>query len=362
MRLDELAARIGGVLHGDPAVEVTGVAGVREAGPGDLTFLADPRYEEAAAETRAAAILVAADHRRFARPVIEHPDPLRAFFAAVALLHPPPPPPPPGIHPTAVVGPGVGLGDQVSIGPQAVIEAGAEIGARSIIGALVYIGREARIGTGCLLYPQVVIREECVLGDRVIVHSGSVIGSDGYGFRREGERHIKVPQIGRVVIGDDVEIGASCAIDRGTLGDTVIEHGTKFDNLVHVGHNVRIGANSLVIAQVGIGGSAVVGKGVILAGQAGIAGHVAIGDQAQIGGQAGIIASVEPGEQLWGTPAMPLHQAKRVYAAIRRTPEILREIAALKAQVAALLGEREAAGRGGTRNGDRVAKHSPEES
>ncbi len=354
MRLDDLAARIGGVLNGDPAVEVTGVAGIREAGPGDLTFLADPRYEEAAAATRAAAILVAADHRPFARPVIEHPDPLRAFFSAAALLHPPPPPPPPGIHPTAVIGPGVRLGDRVSVGPHAVLEAGAEVGDRTIVSALVYVGRGVCIGTDGLIYPQVVLREECVLGDRVIVHSGSVIGSDGYGFRREGDRHIKVPQIGRVVIGDDVEIGASCAIDRGTLGDTVIERGTKFDNLVHVGHNVRIGADSLVIAQVGIGGSAVIGQGVILAGQAGIAGHVVIGDGAQIGGQAGVIASVPPGEQLWGTPAMPLHQSKRVYAAIRRTPEILREIAALKAQVAALLAEREAGGGGGTSNGDRA--------
>jgi UDP-3-O-[3-hydroxymyristoyl] glucosamine N-acyltransferase len=373
LRLGELAARIGGVLHGDPAIEVTGVAGIREAGAGDLTFLADPRYEAAAATTRAAAILVSANHRRFAQPVIEHPDPFQAFFAAVALLHPPPPPPPAGVHPTAVVGPGVRLGEAASIGPHAVIEAGAEIGDRAIVGALVYIGRQVRIGADTYLYPQVVIREECVLGDRVIVHSGAVIGSDGYGFRHEGERHVKVPQIGRVVIGDDVEIGAACAIDRGTLGDTVIERGTKFDNLVHIGHNVRIGADSLVIAQVGIGGSAVVGKGVILAGQAGIAGHIEIGDRAQIGGQAGVIASVPAGEQLWGTPAMPLHQSKRVYAAIRRTPELLREVRALKERVAALEAAIQAAGRDGAPGGappaargrDRSARppaHSTEDS
>jgi UDP-3-O-[3-hydroxymyristoyl] glucosamine N-acyltransferase len=336
VRLDDLAARIGGVLHGDPAVEVTGVAGLREAGPADLAFFADPRYEADAAATRAAAILVAATHRPFARPVIEHRDPLRAFYSAAALLHPPPPSPPPGIHPTAVVGAGVRLGDGVTIGAHAVIESGAAIGERTIVSALAYVGRGVRIGVDCFLYPQVVLREECVLGDRVIVHSGSVIGADGYGFRREGDRQVKVPQIGRVVIGDDVEIGASCAIDRGTLGDTVIERGVKFDNLVHVGHNVRIGADSLVIAQVGIGGSAVIGRSVVLAGQAGIAGHVEIGDGAQIGGQTGVIGDVPPGEKVWGTPGMPFQQAKRVYATLRHLPEILRELARLRALVAAL--------------------------
>jgi UDP-3-O-[3-hydroxymyristoyl] glucosamine N-acyltransferase len=339
MRLGELAAKIGGVLHGDPDVEITGVAGVRDAGTGDLTFLADPRYEGAAAKTRAAAILVAANHRSFALPVIEHADPYRAFLAAVALLRPVPPQAPAGVHPTAVIGPGVRLGPEVSVGPHAVIEGEAEIGHDAVIGAGVFIGRRARVGAATMLFPKVVIREECVLGERVIIHSGTVIGSDGFGFLRDGPRLVKVPQRGRVVIGDDVEIGACCAIDRGTVGETVVGRGTKFDNLVHVGHNVRIGEDSIVVAQVGISGSATIGRNVVIAGQAGINGHIEIGDGAQVGAQSGVVGSLKPGARVWGTPALPYPRSKRVYAALRRAPELLRLVAELEKRVASLEAE-----------------------
>ncbi len=336
MRLGELAERIGGVLHGDPEIEITGVAGIREAGAGDLTFIAGPRYEADAATTGAAAIVVGANHRRFARPVIEHPDPVGAFFMAVSLLRPPLAAPHPGIHPTAVIGPGVKLGTAVAVGAQAVVEPEAEIGDESIVGDLVHVGAKTKIGRGTRLYPQVVIREECVLGDRVIVHSGTVIGSDGFGFRREGSRHVKIPQVGRVVIGDDVEIGAGCAIDRGTIGDTVIGRGSKLDNLVHIGHNVRIGEDALLIAQVGIGGSTLVGSRVTLAGQVGIVGHIEIGADSQIGAQAGVIGSLPAGGRYWGTPATALTAAKRTHAAMRRAPELLRTVAALERRLAAL--------------------------
>lgn len=336
MQLGELAKRLGGVLKGDPEVEITGVAGVQEATAGDLTFLANPRYEAAARKTRAGAILVGTNHRELATATIEIGDPYRAFLKAVSILRPPAPRAAAGVHPTAELGPGVELGAGVAIGAHAVIEAGVVIGEQSIIGPLTFIGRGSRIGSQVHLYPGVFIRDECALGDRVIVHSGSVIGSDGFGFLWDGAQHVKVPQVGRVVIEDDVEIGAGCAIDRGTVGETRIGRGTKFDNLVHIGHNVRIGDHSIVVAQVGIGGSTVIGRGVTLAGQVGIVGHVEIGDGAQIGAQAGVIGSVAAGSRIWGSPSMPLAQSKRVYAALKRTPELLREVHDLKKRLAEL--------------------------
>jgi UDP-3-O-[3-hydroxymyristoyl] glucosamine N-acyltransferase len=317
-------------------VEITGVAGVQEAREGDLTFLASPRYEAAARETRAGAILVGANHREFRTATIEIGDPYRAFLEAVKILRPPSPRAAAGVHPTAVIGAGVELADGVSIGAHAVLESGAVIGAQTVIGPLTFIGRGARIGSEAHLYPGVFIREECTLGDRVVVHSGSVIGSDGFGFLWDGAQHVKVPQVGRVVIEDDVEIGAGCAIDRGMVGETHIGRGTKFDNLVHIGHNVRIGENSIVVAQVGIGGSTIVGRGVTLAGQVGIVGHVEIGDGVQIGAQAGVIGSVPAGSRIWGTPSMPLGQSKRVYAAQKRAPELLREVHDLKKRLVEL--------------------------
>jgi UDP-3-O-[3-hydroxymyristoyl] glucosamine N-acyltransferase len=204
------------------------------------------------------------------------------------------------------------------------------------VGALCYVGRGTVIGSGCQLHPGVIVREDCRLGDRVIVHSGTVIGSDGFGFAWDGGCHRKIPQAGGVVIEDDVEIGAGCAIDRGTVGDTRIGRGSRFDNLVHIGHNVQIGENSLLIAQVGIGGSTRVGKQVILAGQVGIVGHVEIGDGVQIGAQAGVISSIPAGTKVWGYPAMPLQQSKRVYASIKRTPELIREVKELSERLAQL--------------------------
>jgi len=338
VRLGELAHRLGGCLHGDPEVEITGVAGIREAGEGDLTFLANPRFEREAEHTRAAAILVAANHQRLSRPVIELANPYLGFLEAVKMLRPAVPPIPSGVHPSAILGFGVKLGASVSIGAHTVIEAGVSIGDRTVISPLVYVGRGSRIGADGLVYPGVVIREDCALGDRIIVHSGSVIGADGFGFLPDGQQHVKIPQVGRVVVEDDVEIGACCAIDRGTVAETRIGRGTKFDNLVHIGHNVRIDEGSLLIAQVGIGGSTVIGRGVTLAGQVGIVGHVEIGDGAQVGAQAGVISSVPAGSRVWSTPAMPLAQSKRVSAAIKRTPGLLREVASLKRRVAELEG------------------------
>ena len=335
IRLGELAQELGGTLSGDPGRAITGVAGVEDAGPGDLTFLADRRYAENAARTRAAAILIAAPEAGLPCPAIVVPDPLAAFLTVAARYHPSTVPAP-GIHPSAVLGPGVELGAEVAIGAHAVLEAGATIGDRAIIGPLAYVGEHATVGAQCRLYPGAVVREGCVLGARVIVQPGAVIGADGFGFRTQGGVHHKVPQLGRVVIEDDVEIGAGCTIDRATFGETRIGRGTKFDNLVHVGHNVRIGDHSLLVAQVGIGGSTTLGRYVVLAGQVGIIGHLTIGDQVQVGAGSGVMHSVPAGTKLWGAPAMPVNEAKRVFAATRRTPEMLKEIAGLKRQLAEL--------------------------
>ncbi|MGD8394476.1 MAG: UDP-3-O-(3-hydroxymyristoyl)glucosamine N-acyltransferase [Candidatus Eiseniibacteriota bacterium] len=337
MRVGELAERLGGTLDGDPDVEITGVAGIREAARGDLTFLANPRYAAYTRDTRASAMLIASgnagNHLDVAIPRILVDDPYQAFIAAARLFHPAPPPPPPGVHPTAVVGPGVELGEGVSVGPQAVIEGGARIGDRSIIGALVHVGRDSAIGRDSHLHPGVVVREDCRLGDRVIVHAGTVIGSDGFGFAWDGTCHRKIPQTGGVVVDDDVEIGAGCAIDRGTVGETRIGRGCRLDNLVHIGHNVQVGEHTLIIAQVGIGGSTRIGKHVTLAGQVGIVGHVEIGDGVQIGAQAGVISSIAAGTRVWGYPAMSLAQSKRVYASIKRTPELLRTVKSLTERI-----------------------------
>jgi len=335
IRLDELAAALNGTLAGDPAREIQGVAGVDDAGPTDLTFLADRRYAENAARTRAGAILIAAPEPGLPCPTIAVPDPLAAFLTVAARFHPGTAPAP-GVHPSAVLGPGVELGAEVAIGAAVVLEAGAKIGDRSVIGPLAYVGSHAVLGADCRLYPAAVVREGCVLGARVIVQPGAVIGADGFGFRTQDGVHHKVPQLGRVVIEDDVEIGAGCTIDRATFGETRIGRGTKFDNLVHVGHNVRIGDHSLIVAQVGIGGSTTVGRHVVLAGQVGLIGHLTIGDQVQIGAGSGVMHSIPAGTKMWGSPAMPVNEAKRVFAATRRTPEMLKEIAALKRQLAEL--------------------------
>jgi UDP-3-O-[3-hydroxymyristoyl] glucosamine N-acyltransferase len=333
IRLGDLAAELGGTLRGDPEREITGVAALSDAGPGDLTFLADRRYADEAGRTRAGAMLVAGDPPALPCPTVTVPDPLRAFLEVAVRYHPPVESSP-GVHPTAVLGPGVELGAAVAIGAHAVLEAGVRVGDRSVVGPLVWLGRNARLGADCRLYPGALVREECVLGDRVILQPGAVIGADGFGFRTEGGVHRKVPQLGRVVIEDDVEIGACSTIDRATFGETRIGRGTKFDNLVHIGHNVRIGEHSLIIAQVGVGGSTTLGHHVVLAGQVGIVGHLEIGDGVQIGAGSGVMSSIPAGSRMWGSPAMSFGEAKRVFAATRRTPEMLREIAALKRQLA----------------------------
>ncbi len=339
--LEAVARAIDGTVVGDGSVEITGVAGIREAREGDLTFLANPRYEPYLEMTQASAVIVSKNHRNTGKPLIENPNPYLAFLKAVRLFAGEQERPRVGVHPSAVVAVDAFVALDASIGPHVVVESNASIGARAIVHAGCYIGARARLGDEVLLYPNVTVREECALGDRVIVHSGTVIGSDGFGFVRDGDVYRKLPQVGNVEIGDDVELGANVTIDRATTGTTRIGAGSKIDNLVQIAHNVQIGRNCIVVAQVGISGSTVLGDHVVLAGQVGIVGHIEIGDGATVGAQSGVSKSVKPGERVFGTPAMPLRQAKRIEASIRNLPELIQTVRALKRRVEELEGSKE---------------------
>jgi len=240
-----------------------------------------------------------------------------------------------------VIAPGVTVPPDAFIGPHVVIEADAAIGARAVIHAGCFVGARAKLGDEVLLYPRVTIREECALGNRVIVHSGTVIGSDGFGFVRDGDMYRKLPQVGTVEVGDDVEIGANVTIDRATTGTTRIGAGSKIDNLVQIAHNVQIGRNCIIVAQVGISGSTVLGDDVTLAGQVGVVGHIEIGNGAVVGAQSGVSKSVKPGERMFGCPAMPLRQAKRIEASIRNLPELIQTVRLLKRRLEELEGSQE---------------------
>ncbi len=333
-RLGELAQLVGGELHGDGDLSIRGVAGIREAHEGEITFLGNPRYEEFLPQTQATAVILPRGHSFNGRPSIRVEDPYAAFHRVTALFHAQRRLLPPGIHPTALIDPSVRLGDDVAVGPYVVIGAGSVIGHRCMILPGTIIGPAVALGEDCLVYPNVVIREETVIGDRVIVHSGAVIGDDGFGFTTSSDgTHAKVPQLGRVVIEEDVEIGANTCIDRATAGVTTVRRGTRIDNLVQVAHNVTIGENSILCAQVGIAGSTAVGDRVTLAGQVGIVGHIEIGDEARVGAQGGVTKSIPARTEVSGYPATPHSQAKRMYAALRHLPELQREVRRLRDRV-----------------------------
>jgi UDP-3-O-[3-hydroxymyristoyl] glucosamine N-acyltransferase len=316
--LQELATMSGGELRGDPALKITGAASLGEALPGEITFFSDPRYGPLLSKTRASAVFVPPDFTELiAAAQIRVSNPMKSFervvlkFAPEAIVFAP------GIHPSAIIHPSVQLGERVSIQAYAVVEAGARIGDDTIIGAGAYIGHKTVIGSACLIYPRVTIRERGRIGSRVIIHSGAVIGADGFGFEMVEGRQEKIQQLGIVQIDDDVEIGANTTIDRARFGRTWIQQGVKIDNLVQVAHNVVIGKHSVVAAQTGISGSTRVGEYVQMGGQVGIVGHVEIADSSMIAAQSGVSKSV-PGGTWFGYPAMPMPQARRQIAWIRR--------------------------------------------
>lgn len=316
--LQELATIAGGELVGDPALKITGAASLGEAVPGEITFFSDPRYGPLLRKTRASAVFVPPNFAEsIATAQIRVSNPMKAFEDVVLKLAPKPITFAVGIHPSVIVNPTAQIGERVSIQPYAVIEAGAKIGDDTVIGAGTYIGQETVIGSACLIYPRVTIRERSRIGSRVIIHSGAVIGADGFGFEMVKGRQEKIQQLGIVQIDDDVEIGANTTIDRARFGRTWIQQGVKIDNLVQVAHNVVIGKHSVVAAQTGISGSTRVGEYVQMGGQVGIVGHVEIADGSMIAAQSGVSKSV-PGGTWFGYPAMPMPEARRQIAWIRR--------------------------------------------
>jgi UDP-3-O-[3-hydroxymyristoyl] glucosamine N-acyltransferase len=324
--LQELAAMSGGKLVGDPALKITGAASLGEAVPGEITFYSDPRYGPLLRKTRASAVFVPPDFAGSITPAqirVGHPN--KAFEQVVLRFAPKPVTFTPGIHATAVIDPTAQIGKCVSIQPYAVIEAGVRIGHDTVIGAGSYIGHETVIGAACLIYPRVTIRERSRIGSRVIIHSGAVIGADGFGFEIVDGRQKKIQQLGIVQIDDDVEIGVNTTVDRARFGRTWIQQGVKIDNLVQVAHNVVIGKHSVVAAQTGISGSTRVGEHVQMAGQVGIVGHVEIADGTRIAAQSGVSKSI-PGGTWFGYPAMPMPEARRQIAWVRRLGKLFARV------------------------------------
>ncbi len=320
--LRELADELGGELVGDGAIAIHGVAGIREAEPGDITFLANSRYENYLDETRASAVIVSRAPRACRVPLIQVDNPYLAYQKLVRVFRPELPRQAAGIHPSAMVADGAEIGANASIGAYCVIESGARIGADTVLMPGCYVGHQVGIGSNCFLYARVTIREDCVIGDRCILQPGVVIGSDGFGFAFDAGKYHKVPQVGNVVIGNDVEVGANTTIDRATTHSTIIGDGSKIDNLVQIGHNVIIGKHCIVVAQVGISGSTELEDYVTVGGQAGLVGHIKVGARAMIGAQSGVPRSVDADTIVTGYPAMPHSAWKRLQAFIHRLPQL----------------------------------------
>ncbi len=336
LTIAQVAALVGGEAQGDLSHTVTGVANLADARPTDAVFLENRKYSALAATASAGCLFLAPDLKDTpcaAKGKIIVDEPRAAFAKLVRLIAEhgkakilPTHSAKASIHGQAVLGPNVSIGDFT------VIERGAAVGENTVIMPQVYIGVNAKIGRNCLIYPQVVIREECVVGDGVIIHPGAVIGADGFGFLTDKKtgQHTKIPQIGNVIIEAGAEIGANATIDRGAVGSTVVKSGAQIDNLVQVGHNVKLGNNCVVVAQTGIAGSTVIGNNVILAGQAGIAGHLEIGDGAIITAQTGVMSDVPPKSVLFGSPGRPHREAFKLQALFNRLPELFEKVKGLE--------------------------------
>ena len=325
-------------LEGDPKQVIHGVNTLEDAGPGEISFLANPKYEKLLDETRASAVVVKPDQETSQDlALIRVADPYAAIAALIVELHGYRRHRRPATCPTCThIAASARIGQNASIHPGVTIDEDVLIGDNAVIYAGCYIGPRCRIGDDLLLYPNVVIYDDTVVGNRVTLHAGTVVGEDGLGYAPVGEKWIKIPQAGHVEIGDDVEIGANCTIDRATLGKTKIGSGSKFSNLIAIGHGTQIGENCLLVVQVGLAGSVTVGKHVTMAGQAGVVGHIRIGDNATIGAKAGVTNNVPDGETVLGAPAVPITEAKRRVAHVARLPELKATVKRLEKQIAEL--------------------------
>jgi UDP-3-O-[3-hydroxymyristoyl] glucosamine N-acyltransferase len=326
MKSGELAERLGAACHGNADLELTGVAAIENAGPGDVTFVANPRYTALARNTRAGAVLVAPDFPEIQATTLRIENPYLAWARVLEMFHPAPKYPP-GIHPTAVIAASAQIGEGASIGPYAVIGDNCVIGKRATLLPHVVIYPNVRIGDDFLAHAHSVVREGCVLGDRVVLQNGVIVGGDGFGFAKDQAGHWqKIVQPGPVVLEDDVEIQSNSCIDRASVGETRIARGAKIDNLVQVGHSSTVGEDTLLCAQVGLAGSTHIGKSAILAGQVGVAGHCHLGDRVIVTAQSGIGGDVEEGKVVSGSPAYDNKQWLRVSALMPRLPEILKRL------------------------------------
>jgi len=330
-----VAQQIGGLVIGDGTIALTGFAPADRAQPGELTFADQPKYLAAAEQSQAAAILVAGDAASATKVLIRVPDARVAMARALPLFFPELDYPP-RIDPSARIAPDAVIDPTAHIGAHCRVDAGVRIGARSALIGGNHLGRNCRIGEDVRLHPQVVLYPRTEVGNRVIIHAGSVIGSDGYGYVLDQGRHRKVLQVGNVVLHDDVEIGANAAIDRGALGSTEIGSGTKIDNLVHVAHNVVMGRHCLIMGQVGFAGSTRLGDYCVVASQSGIAGHLKIGHQAMVGAKSGVMRDVADREVVLGIPAMPARETKRHWVGVQQLPDLIKRLRELEKQVAAL--------------------------
>ncbi len=328
----ELAQRLGCPFEGDGEKIIRGVASLESAGEGDLVFLAHPKFRPLFEQAEASAAIVSLEEKQGKIPYLRSKTPNLTFLKAIRIFFQPYLPES-GIHPKAVVAESAKIGKDVSVGAYSVVGKEVEIGDGTIIFPHVDIYPYAKIGTGCILHSQVTVREGCILGNRVFLQNGAVIGADGFGYARKGDgTHVKIPQMGTVILEDDVEVGANTTIDKAAMDKTIIRRGTKIDNLVQIAHSVEIGENTIVISQAGIAGSSKIGKNVIIAGQAGIPDHVQIGDNSIIAAQAGVIGSLPAGSKVAGSPHMKNKEYWRMWANVKKIPELIKEIKKLKSK------------------------------
>lgn len=337
MTATEIARLLRGTLHGDGSRDIHGVAGLEGAGPHDLTYADGARALEQATHARAGVILVPQGTAIEGQTTLAVAHPKLAFIRSAEALCPPAAHPP-EIHPTAVIAPGAELAADVGIGPNTVVERGAKVGAGTRLAAGVVLGEGVRVGSRCVLYPRVTVYPGAQIGNRVVLHAGVVIGSDGFGYVfAEGRQH-KFPQLGKVIIEDDVEIGSNSTVDRGSLGTTIIGEGTKIDNLCQIAHNVKIGRHCVIAAQTGISGSVEIGDRVVMGGQVGIADHVRIEDDVMIGGRGAAFPGkiIRKGSAVWGNPVRPLAEYKRLNAHLSRLPSLAQKVKELSEKIASL--------------------------